>query len=126
LVDRVPATFLPGGSQLLRCGLCNHNAYRGWRAKFSGHLGLAILGDRPSAYHYEQPKFGAPPNCADPVSTANGHGTFDAVSLAVDWQFAEKFDAYAGFMFSQVSGGLANGFLYRSTIDPAVGLRFRF
>jgi hypothetical protein len=33
---------------------------------------------------------------------------------------------YAGFMFSQVNGGLANGYLNRNTIDPAVGLRFRF
>jgi hypothetical protein len=29
-------------------------------------------------------------------------------------------------MFSEVNGGLANGFLNRSTIDPTVGLRFRF
>lgn len=77
-------------------------------------------------YHYDQPKFGVPANCAAAVMPANCHGTFDAVSVAVDWQFARKFDAYAGFMFSQVSGGLANGYLYRSTIDPTVGLRFRF
>jgi hypothetical protein len=49
-----------------------------------------------------------------------------AVSFVVDWQFAKKFDAYAGLMFSQVNGGLANGFLHRNTIDPTVGLRFRF
>jgi hypothetical protein len=29
-------------------------------------------------------------------------------------------------MFSQVNGGLANGFLRRNNIDPSVGLRFRF
>jgi hypothetical protein len=29
-------------------------------------------------------------------------------------------------MFSQVDGGLASGFLNRNTIDPTVGLRFRF
>lgn len=52
--------------------------------------------------------------------------TFDAVSFVVDWQFAKKFDAYAGLMFSQVNGGLANGFLHPNTIDPTVGLRFRF
>ena len=73
-----------------------------------------------------QPKFGAPTNCAAAATPASCHGTFDAVSFAVDWQFAKKLDAYAGFMFSQVSGGLANGFLHRNTIDPTVGLRFRF
>jgi predicted porin len=76
-------------------------------------------------YHYFQPTFGAPTNCGAPTP-ANCTGTFDAVSFAVDWQFAKKFDAYAGFMFSQVNGGLANGYLNRNTIDPTVGLRFRF
>jgi predicted porin len=77
-------------------------------------------------YHYDQPTFGAPANCAAAVTPATCHGTLDAVSFAVDWQFAKKFDAYAGFMFSQVNGGLANGYLNRNTIDPTVGLRFRF
>jgi predicted porin len=78
-------------------------------------------------YHYDQPAFGAPVNCAaNAAAFPNCHGTFDAVSFAVDWQFAKKFDAYAGLMFSQVNGGLANGYLNRSTIDPSVGLRIRF
>jgi rubredoxin len=77
-------------------------------------------------YHYDQPTYGTPVNCAAAVTPATCHGTFDAVSFAVDWQFAKKFDAYAGLMFSQVNGGLANGYLNRNTIDPTVGLRFRF
>jgi hypothetical protein len=39
---------------------------------------------------------------------------------------APKWDLYAGFMFSQVNSGLANGYLQRNNIDPTVGLRFRF
>jgi predicted porin len=77
-------------------------------------------------YHYTQPTFGAFVNCTNPSAFANCHGTFDAVSFVVDWQFAKKFDAYAGIMFSQFNGGLVNGFLNRSSIDPTVGLRFRF
>ena len=78
-------------------------------------------------YHYDQPAFGAPVNCAaNAAAFANCHGTFDAVSFVADWQFAKKFDTYAGIMFSQVNGGLANGFLNRSSIAPTVGLRFRF
>jgi len=77
-------------------------------------------------YHYDQPTYGASANCAATPKPATCHGTLDAVSFAVDWQFAKKFDAYAGIMFSQVNGGLANGYLNRSTIDPTVGLRFRF
>ncbi len=77
-------------------------------------------------YHYDQPTFGAPTNCSTASSSANCHGTFDALSFAADWQFEKKFDAYAGLMYSQVNGGLANGYLNRNTIDPTVGLRFRF
>jgi hypothetical protein len=77
-------------------------------------------------YHYDQPAFGTPVNCADTAAFPNCHGTFDALCFVVDWQFAKKFDAYAGLMFSQVNGGLANGFLHRNKIDPTVGLRFRF
>ncbi|WGD50257.1 porin [Bradyrhizobium sp. CB1650] len=79
------------------------------------------------AYYYnDQPAFGAPVNCPNPAAFANCHGTLNAASVAVDWQFAKKFDAYAGVMWSQVSGGLANGFLNRASVAPTVGLRFRF
>jgi predicted porin len=77
-------------------------------------------------YHYDQPFFGAAVNCADPAAFANCHGTMNAVSFVVDWQFAKKFDTYAGIMFSQVNGGLANGYLSRNSIAPTAGLRFRF
>jgi predicted porin len=77
-------------------------------------------------YHYDQPAFGPPVNCAADPTLATCHGTFDAVSFVVDWQFEKKFDAYAGLMFSQFNGGLANGFLHRNSIDPTIGLRFRF
>jgi predicted porin len=84
---------------------------------------LEVIG---AYYHYTQPTFGAFVNCTNPSAFPNCHGTFDAVSFVVDWQFAKKFDTYAGLMFSQNNGGLANGFLNRSSIAPTVGLRFRF
>jgi predicted porin len=91
--------------------------------KYSVTPNLDLIG---AYYHYFQPTYGAFVNCAVAVPAATCHGTFDAVSFAVDWQFAKKFDAYAGFMYSQVNGGLANGYLNHNTIDPTVGLRFRF
>ena len=69
--------------------------------------------------------FGAGASC-NTAAKATCSGTFDAVSFAVDWRFAAKFDAYAGLMFSQVNNGLANVYLNRNTIDPTVALRFRF
>jgi hypothetical protein len=93
--------------------------------KYTVVTDLDVIG---AYYHYDQPTFGAPANCAAAGSAtpATCHGTFDAVSFVVDWQFAKKFDAYAGIMFSQVNGGLANGFLNRNSIAPTTGLRFRF
>ena len=37
-----------------------------------------------------------------------------------------EWDTYFGVMFSQETGGLANGYLTRNNIDPTVGVRFRF
>ena len=91
--------------------------------KYTVTTNLDVIG---AYYHYYQPTYGAPTNCAAAVTPATCHGRFDAFSFAVDWQFAKKFDAYAGIMFSQVNGGLANGYLNRNMIDPTVGLRFRF
>jgi hypothetical protein len=78
-------------------------------------------------YHYDQGPFGAPVNCsANAAAFPNCPGTLNAVSFVADWQFAKKFDTYAGVMFSQFGGGLASGFLNRSSIAPTAGLRFRF
>ena len=53
-------------------------------------------------------------------------GQLNAVSFDVDWQFAKKFDLYAGFMYSAVANGLANGYLFMNNCAPTAGLRFRF
>jgi hypothetical protein len=44
----------------------------------------------------------------------------------IDWRFLPKWDAYFDVMFSQVNGGLANGYLGRNNLDPTGGVRFRF
>jgi predicted porin len=80
-------------------------------------------------YHYIQNSyFGTLAGPAPCSSRAHAQcaGTFDAISAAIDWRFAPKWDLYFGLMFSQVNGGLASGFLQRNNIDPTVGLRFRF
>jgi predicted porin len=92
-------------------------------AKYAVTPELNVIG---AYYHYSQPTFGAPTNCAAGPTPANCSGTLDAFSFVVDWQFAKKFDAYAGLMYSQVNAGLANGYLHHGTVDPTVGLRFKF
>jgi len=78
-------------------------------------------------YHLNQNSFatGLNAGCRSIVSSQCA-GTEDAISFAVDWRFAKKFDAYAGFMYSTVSDGLASGFFHFNTINPTVGLRFQF
>jgi predicted porin len=76
-------------------------------------------------YHYNQMSYNVV-NCNSQAISAKCAGTMDAVSFDADWRFAKKFDVYAGVMFSQVDGGLANGYLYRNNLSPTAGLRFRF
>jgi predicted porin len=76
-------------------------------------------------YEYLQNSYGAGTPCAD-TSKPTCSGMYNAISIVLDYQFAPKFDAYAGVMYQTVDAGLANGFLHRNTINPGVGLRFRF
>ena len=75
-------------------------------------------------YHYDQNSFGKT-FCASPVA-ATCSGQLNAASFDIDWQFAKKFDVYAGMMYSAVANGLANGYLFRNNFAPTAGLRFRF
>jgi len=96
-------------------------------AKYAITDNLDVMG---GYYHYIQDSFfgtaaGGSAPCNTPAKSQCA-GTFDGVSAAIDWRFAPKWDLYAGFMFTQVNGGLFNGYLQRNNIDPSVGLRFRF
>jgi predicted porin len=96
-------------------------------AKYAVTDNLDVIG---AYYHYIQNSFFGTPTGGRMPCSGSEHsqcsGAFDAISAAIDWKFAPKWDLYAGFMYSRVHGGLANGFLQRNNIDPTVGLRFRF
>lgn len=53
-------------------------------------------------------------------------GTEDAIGFVGEYHFNRRFEAYAGVMYSGVTGGMANGFLHASSFDPMVGLRYAF
>ena len=96
------------------------------RVKYSVTDELDVIG---AYYHYIQNSlFGTPAGAAPCSGSEHSQcaGALDAYSVVIDWKFAPKWDVYAGVMFSQENGGLANGFLQRNNIDPTVGLRFRF
>jgi predicted porin len=79
--------------------------------------------------------------CSSAIS-AGCSGNLDAVSLVADWRFARHMDLFAGVMWSQVTNGLANGFLQTNptangaatatsgqkanNFDPGIGVRYQF
>ena len=81
---------------------------------------LAYYGEKQNAY-----ATGANAGCSSVVSGACS-GNFHALSVSVDYHFTKRFDTYAGAMWSNVSHGLASGYLNTSMIDPAIGARFSF
>jgi hypothetical protein len=44
----------------------------------------------------------------------------------IDYRPLKRVDLYAGVMYSKVSGGLANGYLYSDVWAPTAGIRIRF
>ena len=81
-------------------------------------------------YHYIQNNYLVATGATNCVASSAAHsqcgGTLDAISGVIDWRFAPKWDTYFGIMYSNVNGGLSNGYLARNNLDPSVGLRFRF
>ena len=79
-------------------------------------------------YGYRQNAYGTGSQAG---CSSNAHsvcsGSFQAYSLDADYRFTRRLDAYAGIMYSGVSDGLANGYLYYTTnVNPTIGLRFTF
>jgi hypothetical protein len=50
------------------------------------------------------------------------NGALNAFSAMVSYRPAKRVEAYGGFLWARVTGGLASGYLYA----PAVGLRVDF
>lgn len=78
-------------------------------------------------YGYKQNSYasGANAGCSSTVSSACS-GNLNAASIAGDYRFTKRFDAYAGLMWTNVTHGLANGYLNTTNIDPTIGVRYSF
>jgi predicted porin len=140
----VPGAFVEGGYILTAPNNTNFTTDKvlqtAWiGAKYSITPELDIAG----AYYHEWQNSFVIGNGSNPTGTCNTvvsggcSGTLDAVSLVLDWRFARHMDMYAGAMWTQVTNGLANGFLQAngtpgstsnkaSAVDPGVGLRYQF
>jgi predicted porin len=81
---------------------------------------IAYYGEKQFAY-----ATGADAGCSSVVS-GSCSGNFHALSVSLDYHFTKRFDTYAGAMWSNVSDGLANGYINTTNIDPTIGARFSF
>jgi predicted porin len=81
---------------------------------------IAYYGEKQFAY-----ATGADAGCSSVVS-GSCSGNFNALSVSLDYHFTKRFDTYAGAMWSNVSHGLANGYINTTNVDPTIGVRFSF
>jgi predicted porin len=81
---------------------------------------IAYYGEKQNAY-----ATGEHAGCSSTV-VGQCSGNFNALSVSLDYHFTKRFDTYAGAMWSNVSHGLANGYINTTMIDPTIGARFTF
>lgn len=99
-------------------------------ARYSVTKELSVSG---AFYHYNQNDYHfavtsgvtTPKPCSN-NSAGSCSGALDAFSLMADYRFTKRFDVYAGAMYSEVSDGLASGYLHPSNLNTMVGARFSF
>ncbi|HVO32277.1 MAG TPA: hypothetical protein VMU17_00075, partial [Elusimicrobiota bacterium] len=60
------------------------------------------------------------------TSSSKCSGGRYSYSLLFDYKPTPRVDLYAGAMSSNVYGGNASGHLHTESVDPTVGIRFRF
>lgn len=81
---------------------------------------IAYYGEKQFAY-----ATGTTAGCSTVVS-GSCSGNLNVASISLDYHFTKRLDSYAGMMWSNVSHGLANGYLETTNIDPTIGVRFSF
>ncbi len=86
-------------------------------------------------YHQAQNDFRVPSACSATAGfRASCAGDLNEESIYIDYHFTKRFDAYAGFAYSYVSGGLAIAiphgpgvpYVYNNNAAPTIGTRFAF
>jgi predicted porin len=80
-------------------------------------------------YGYHQSNFATTAANAGCASIQSSTCSGELVDFSVDavYKLSKRFDAYAGFMYSDVQDGLANGYIYsKNNINPTIGVRFTF
>jgi predicted porin len=77
-------------------------------------------------YHYYQNDYNTAPCTDGGLSASSCRGALNAFSAMISYRPAKRVEAYGGFLWSQVTGGLASGYLYRVNFAPTIGMRVDF
>ena len=92
-------------------------------AKYAVRDNIDVAG---AFYHYYQNDYNTSACTDGGLSASSCAGTLNALSAMIDYRPAKRLDLYAGVMWSQVTGGLASGYLYHANFGPTAGLRLQF
>lgn len=92
-------------------------------AKYAVRDNIDVAG---AYYHYYQNDYNTSPCTDGGLSASSCHGTLNALSAMIEYRPTKRLDLYAGVLWSQVTGGLASGYLYHQNFGPTAGLRFQF
>jgi predicted porin len=77
-------------------------------------------------YRYYQNDYNTSPCTDGGLSASSCRGVLNAYSTVIDYRPSKRVTTYAGFMWSQVTGGLASGYLYHVNFAPTIGVRVEF
>jgi predicted porin len=129
--DAYPNGFTTLGGYTVLPGDVNSTAYTQnkilrafWTGvRFDVRDDLSLAG---AYYHYYQNDYNTSPCTDGGLSASSCRGAENAVSAMIDYRPIKRVDTYAGVMWSQVTGGLASGYLYRVNLAPTVGVRVQF
>jgi predicted porin len=129
--DTYAGGFTAIGNYPVPAGFVNSTAYdehRILRVFWTG-VKYAVRDDLDIAaayYHYYQNDYNTAPCTDGGLSDSSCRGALNAYSAMIAYRPAKRVTAYGGFMWSQVTGGLASGYLYRTNFAPTIGVRVSF
>jgi predicted porin len=121
--------FTDEGGYQVTAPLTNNNAYGNERKLdiFWTGVRYSIMPEATLSagyYHIYQNSFHGDGCTTAAFSQCRGYE--NAASLVLDYRVTKRWDVYIGSMYTEVSGGLSNGFLHDSTIGTMSGVRFTF
>jgi predicted porin len=129
--DAYPDGFTTIGNYPVPAGFVNSTAYTEHKVlrvfwtgvKYAVRDDLDIAG---AYYHYYQNDYNTSPCTDGGLSASSCGGALNAFSGMVSYRPTKRVEAYAGFLWSQVTGGLASGYLNHVNFAPTIGVRVNF